>query len=104
MDTSGTWAKLLATTDNTTKMIGIALGGTITDGVLLRGFVASTNYSGLTGIGNKGKPLYASETTIGRMEIITPAATGDYVRIVGHTTATTNTIYFNPENTWVEIG
>jgi hypothetical protein len=28
--------------------------------------------------------------------------TGDYVRLVGYQVAT-NTIYFNPDNTWVEV-
>jgi hypothetical protein len=98
MGTTGIWNTLQATSSNATKMLGIALGSTITTGVLLRGFVfSSTHYP----VWNDGIPLYASETTAGDIESSVPANTGDYVRLVGHATNTSYIIYFNPENTWI---
>ena len=49
-----------------------------------------------------GSPLYLSTTAGGIVDATTSFTSGDYVRIIGHALAN-NVIYFNPDNTWVEI-
>jgi hypothetical protein len=63
--------------------------------VLLRGFVRKSTYSF-----NLGEPLYISSTS-GAMTVSVPTGGGSYVRIVGYAVGVTNTVYFNPDNTWV---
>jgi hypothetical protein len=79
-------------------MLGVALGSTpATNGILIRGYIRSTSYTF-----TKGAPLYVSRTPGAFTDDISAYTTGDYVRLVGYQVAT-NTIYFNPDNTWVEV-
>ena len=73
------------------------------DGLLLRGF-AQVSQSGQASLGQR--------VFMGDNGIITGSAvgfaSGDFVRIVGHVVDSGNTngscsIYFNPDNTWVEL-
>jgi hypothetical protein len=54
---------------------------------------------------DNGKPVYISPNT-GDFDMSAPAGSGQVVRIVGHV-VTTNvgfyTIYFRPDNTWIEL-
>tara|TARA_R100000951_G_scaffold23454_1_gene19638 strand:- start:1330 stop:2775 length:1446 start_codon:yes stop_codon:yes gene_type:complete len=53
--------------------------------------------------GNMGDPLYISGT-VGLITSTAPTGTGDIVRIVGYKMhATSGLIYFNPDQTWVEL-
>ena len=51
----------------------------------------------------KGAPLYMS-TTAGQVTTTAPSTAGEFVRVVGHVVdATNSTIYFKPDNTWIEL-
>ena len=79
------------------RLIGIALSSNPqTDGVLIKGLANFSifNFS-------YGFPLYLSNTP-GDFTATAPVGTGDIVRVMGYQVAT-NTIYFNPDNTWVTL-
>ena len=80
-------------------MLAIALGtDPDVNGMLIRG-VITMDYD----LGDCGNPIYVS-TTAGDMTNAAPTASGDFVRVVGYCLDDTNgQIYFNPDNTWVEI-
>jgi len=51
----------------------------------------------------KGAPVYMSATA-GAVTNTAPSTAGDFVRVVGHVLDATNrTIYFKPDNTWLEL-
>lgn len=82
-------------------MIGISLtaasSGSIN--ILLKGFAM---ISGIFEFSSAGAPLYLS-TTAGDMSQTAPSGSGDVVRVVGYAHDDNDTIYFNPDNSWVEI-
>ena len=86
------------------SLLGVSLGtNSGTDGMLLRGF-CQVSQSGTTSVGQK---VYAS-TTPGTISGSSPAGSGDVVRILGYVLNSgvnnaSASIYFNPDNTWVEI-
>jgi hypothetical protein len=82
-----------------TGMLAIALGSDpAVNGMLIRG-VITMDYD----MGDVANPIYIS-TTAGAMTSTAPTASGDFVRIVGYCLDDANgQIYFNPDNTWVEI-
>ena len=89
---------------DSTGMLGIAVGTTPTSGILLRGFARSTLYN-TTNLGTTpaGKKLYIDSTN-GLLTTVIP--TSNYVRIVGYVVeadATDGTIYFCPDNTYIDI-
>ena len=97
----GTWeladADAAATCDG---LLGVALGAASdTDGVLLRGMVTLDHDPGAI-----GDVLYVS-TTAGDCSATAPSGTGDIVRIIGYQVshASDGNIWFNPDNTFVEI-
>ena len=98
MNTSGNWSLVANNSSNATRLLGIALGTNIaTQGVLLRGNVRTTIYSF-----QEGDPLYISSTSGDISSNPSVVGTGDYARIVGYGLPN-NTIYFNPDNTWVQV-
>ena len=107
LNTSGAWA--LADTDaeaSTAALIAVACGGdgsgsandAATHGMLIRGFIDNASY--LTGTYNEGVPVYV-DGTAGNMTITRP--TSGFVRVIGWCCATANVIYFNPDNTYLEL-
>ena len=91
------WSYANAGNDGTTRMLGLALGtSSSNDGMLLQGIIRIASH-GLSA----GAPLYVS-TTNGEFTTTAPSSGGDYVRVVGYT-IDSNTIYFNPSGTWVEV-
>ena len=89
---------------DSTGMLGIAVGTTPTSGILLRGFARSALYN-TTNLGTTpaGKKLYIDSTN-GLLTTVIP--TSNYVRIVGYVVeanATDGTIYFCPDNTYIDI-
>ena len=100
--TNGTWADADADAANTsTTLLGIALGANNGAGVLLRG--TFTLNSAVSDVGNnQGVPLYVS-TTAGVITTTAPSGSGDIVRVVGYNLGDDDEIWFNPDNTWVEI-
>ena len=101
LNSNGDWLQADATTATTsTSMLAIALGGVPSDGMLVRGYVFSSGFGFTIGV-----PLYL-RTAAGSITEVAPGATGNVVRIVGYATGDVgsgNKIYFNPDNTWVEI-
>jgi len=102
LNTSGTWTvtNCDAAADST-GMLAVALGDeSDNDGMLLRGFV--TLYE-IQGTEDHGKILYLNQTD-GGTSIVAPTTSGHVVRIIGYSLHNTNdSVYFNPDNTWVEI-
>ena len=85
---------------STSSLIGIALGDSIGAGILLKGFFKLNSY--IEGSFAAGAPCYVSEVA-SEIDFTAPSAAGDFVRIVGYGTATTNVIYFNPSSTFIEL-
>jgi len=70
--------------------------------VVLEGAVKLGSNTGFSGA-SKGDVLYLS-TTGGEVTTTAPSGTGDIVRVVGYVIDATNgEIYFNPDNTWLEL-
>jgi len=70
--------------------------------VVLEGCVKLGSNTGFSGA-SKGDVLYLS-TTGGEVTTTAPSGTGDIVRVVGYVlNATNGQIYFNPDNTWIEL-
>jgi|TARA_R110000851_G_scaffold41125_1_gene103497 hypothetical protein len=103
MNTSGAWILTNANTVGlgSSELIGIALGTSVSAGVLLRGFFDMTSFLG-PGSFNQGVPLYVSGT-VGSIAVTQPAGSTDFVRVVGYCTNTANVIYFNPDGTYIKI-
>ena len=86
---------------SSTGLLMIALGTNATKGFLLRGTIQLRTNP----LANPGAPIYLS-TTLGRAQAGAPSQTGDVVRILGYqltNTEESNAVYFNPDNTWVEL-
>jgi len=102
MQDDGDWC--LADADlviSSSALLGIALGGAVSDGILLQGYFhcATASVSDHHVI---GQPCYISEDA-GHIDFIAPSAAGDTVRVIGYGTPVANLIYFNPDNTWIEL-
>ena len=82
--------------------MGIALGAAPSDGILLKGFYKINTADDVATWANGGQ-LYSS-TVVGKITESTGSmGSGDYVRVVGYMTTTTNVIYFNPESTFIVV-
>ncbi len=102
LNTSSTWTEVDAdaVASGADQLLGIALGSSpSSDGVLIRGFFDAHSY--LSNF-SAGKAVYIS-TTAGGMDTTAPSGGGDFVRVVGYCTTTSNVIYFNPSSAWVEL-
>ena len=95
------WAEIAASAAATgaDQMVGIAMGTSSGDGILLRGFFdPTTQLSSFSA----GKAIYMSETAAS-MTTTAPTTAGAIIRIMGYCTDTANVIYFNPSNNWIEL-
>ena len=101
LNTSGVWvyadADAVATSGGV--LLAIALGTSISDGLLLRGYFDATTIQGTFA---QGAVCYVSENA-GVIDFTRPSAGGDVVRVVGYGTNTANVIYFNPSGDWIEL-
>jgi hypothetical protein len=101
LDSNGDWLRTDATTATTsTSMLAIALGSVPSRGMLVRGYAYNSNWLFTIGV-----PLYLRSFP-GSITETAPGGTGEVVRIVGYATGDVGSgkkIYFNPDNTWVEI-
>jgi hypothetical protein len=101
LDSNGDWLRTDATTATTsTNMLGLALGASPSAGILIRGYAFNSNWGFTIGV-----PLYLRAVP-GSITETAPGATGNVVRIVGYATGDVGSgskIYFNPDNSWVEI-
>ena len=82
-------------------LLGVALGTTpATHGVLLRGMVTIGDIDGTEAVGDV---LFLSEDATGHANCVAPSANPDVIRIIGYCLHATNkTIWFNPDNTFIE--
>jgi len=80
--------------------IALADGDPSTVGMLLRGMITLSVDPGV----GVGIPLYLSATP-GQCTRVAPSGAGDVVRVIGYKigSSTNKQIWFNPDNTWVEI-
>jgi hypothetical protein len=99
LDSLGGWSVTDAnSTSSSTGMLAFALGTSASDGMLVRGYIRNSGFTT-----NTGNIVYVS-TTAGEVTTTAPSGSGDIVRIIGYSIDGTNEIiYFNPDNTWVEI-
>ena len=94
------WAATDADAASTASgLIGVVLGPNVAEsGILLRGMVTLSHDPGTI-----GDILYLS-TTAGQASSTAPSGTGDIVRVIGYCLDASNgQIWFNPDNTFVEI-
>ena len=99
---TGNWVLANAGAEATTKgLLAIALGDeSDVDGMLLRGMVTTTTVSGTQ---DEGAALYLRATN-GAITTVAPNSSGQFVRVVGYCIENSNNrIYFNPDNTYIEI-
>ncbi|MDB3913300.1 hypothetical protein N9378_00420 [Flavobacteriaceae bacterium] len=99
----GTWEAADAT--DVTKcdgLLGVALGtDPDVNGVLLRGMVTIADIDGTEAV---GMPLFLSEDATGHANMAAPEGDNQVVRIIGYCLHATNgEIWFNPDNTFVEV-
>ena len=94
LDTAGVWkyADADAVATGGSELLGIALGTTVAQGLLVRGFF---NAGTIEGSFVQGGPAYVSEVA-GTIDFTAPSASGDFVRVIGQGTNTANIIYFAP--------
>jgi len=80
-------------------MLAIALGtNPLADGMFIKGIITMDS-----DMGDVGNPIYV-KTTAGGMSHVAPSGSGDFVRVVGYCLDDDHGVmYFNPDNTWVEI-
>jgi len=99
---SNTWSESDASNSGTTSnLIAIATNANASKGLVLRGIVKLSHDVG----GDPGDPVYLSETAA-ELTTTAPTASGAFVRVVGYlisTVSSKSTIYFNPDNTYIEI-
>ena len=94
-----TWAAADASAVSTsTGMLAIALGDTNLSGMLIRGMFGLLSYDP----GSSGEVLYVSEVA-SKVINTAPTTSAAVVRVVGYAMSDTPQIWFNPDNTWVEL-
>jgi hypothetical protein len=101
-NSSGNWVLANASAENTTKgLLAIALGSeSDVDGMLLRGMVTS---GAIAGTQDEGAAVYI-RATAGDITTVAPTTGGQFVRVVGYCMENSNNrIYFNPDNTYIEL-
>jgi len=104
LQTTGGWAYADAdTVAGSSGLLAVALGTNSDDGMLLRGFIRNVNYAAIDG--TAGAKLYVNTSTNNNsFTADIPTGSGDVVRIVGYiTTASSKTIYFCPDNTFIQL-
>ena len=96
------WSETDASNEvSTRKLIAIATNANASKGLVLRGVVKLSHDVG----GDPGNPVYLSETAA-ELTTTAPTTSGAFVRVVGYlisTVSSKSTIYFNPDNTYIEI-
>ena len=100
----GSWELAVCTAVATCDgLLGVATasGTASAVGMLIRGFVTLIDIQGTETVGGV---LYLSETGGGgHADIVAPSASGEVVRVIGYCLTTDDQIWFNPDNTFVEI-
>jgi hypothetical protein len=111
-DRYGKWSKALANVADAPayNMLGICLhtvgAADTATSILTRGYVETTYIAS----GREGDPIFIDASTGGTITNSSPAGAGNVVRIIGNVfwdslnqTNSKFIIYFNPDNTWIEL-
>jgi hypothetical protein len=111
-DRYGQWGKAIGDVigEPAKNMLGICLHTTDTSdeatSILTRGYVETTYLAA----GRSGDPLFIDATTAGSITETAPSTAGNVVRLIGNifwsNGVQTNSkwiVYFNPDNTWIEL-
>jgi len=86
---------------NCDGLLAVAIGtDPDVDGMLLRGMVTLVDIQGTEAVGDV---LYLSESATGAADCVAPAGNGDIIRVIGYCLSTDDQIWFNPDNTFVEV-
>ena len=98
----GSWELADANTvANCDGLLGVAIGtDPDVDGMLLRGMVTLVDIQGNETVGDV---LYLSESATGEADCAAPAGSGEVVRVIGYCLSTDDEIWFNPDNTFIEL-
>jgi len=100
--TSSGWVATDA--DDVTKgadtLIGIALGTSPADGILIKGYYHPSTT--ILADHSAGKAIFVSPTA-GYYTTVAPSGSGQFARIIGHCSPDSNIILFNPEQSWLEL-
>ena len=102
LNSSGVWRYADADVNGkgADELLAIALGTSVSDGLLIRGFFDLV--AELSGSFVKGRACYVG-TPAAQIQFAQPSGSGDFVRIVGYGTSTANIIYFNPDGTYITV-
>ena len=114
LQSDNTW---IGVTDNNepraSGMVALAIGTDFNEGMLLRGFArfqGGTGYASYSSLDNTGgAKIYVGNSTThsasGNMTSTLNITNNQFVRILGYSTGTNNnTIYFNPDKSYIENG
>ena len=105
VDFNWKWADANAVATGGYQLLAIALGTTVEEGLLIRGFFSCVA-ARLEGTYDEGLPCYISEEA-GAIDFTAPSAESAVVRVVGYAISPVSdelrVIYFTPDNTWVEL-
>jgi hypothetical protein len=110
LHTDNSWdqADASAVATGASQLLGIGNGRTVSQGVILEGFVRipSTEILNTPGSGAvDGLPVYVS-TTAGHLDFTAPSGNNEFVRVVGYAIDDDSSdvlVYFNPDRTWVKV-
>jgi hypothetical protein len=94
------WTQTNASSNSTANgMLGVALGTTPSQGLVVRGYIKNSGFTSSNGV-----ILYLS-TTAGDLTSTQPTGAGHIIRVVGYQISADNDIiYFNPSQDWIELG
>ena len=96
---NGAWALAnAATVDTGQYFLAVAMGESTSSGMMVRGMVGMLAYDP----GDDGDVLYLSETD-GQVTNVAPTSSQAVVRVVGYALDDAPSLWFNPDNTWVEL-
>jgi hypothetical protein len=113
-DRYGKWSKAVGSSaaDTAYNMLGICVhtvGAANADtSILTRGYVSVP--AAYLGGNETGEPLYLSDSTAGSITFTVPTSAGRVVRLIGYTFWDSShhagskwILFFNPDNTWIEL-
>ena len=108
LNSTNTWSAAHADNVGTysTGILAVALGSSASDGMLIKGYARFTSNSNYTALSTTGVPIYlkASLSPPGGFTQTAPSNPGEMVRVIGYVVSPGgDTMYFNPDPTWVEI-
>jgi hypothetical protein len=96
LNNDGNWSQSTNNSITESKgLLSIALGSNSSDGMLVTGYIKGLSYSL-----SIGQTIYLGQSGIITNNI--PTDVGSVVRVIGYS-INNNIIYFNPDNTWIQL-